>query len=90
MTQSLGSPDSVEVNKFHAKCDRDSSQTSDHHTLGQGHNQASPGDHIHDGKNSKKLGKGEDLTFPTTAAVGYVQADFQKVINALRTLGWGS
>lgn len=82
-------PNSQAVTKFHSNCDADASQTAQHHTLGQGHNQSSPGDHTHNGKNSKLLGKGKDLTFPTTANAAYVQADFQKVINALRALGWG-
>lgn len=91
MTQPVSpvAPTSDAVNKFHTNADVDVSKTSMHHTLGVGANQSSPGDHTHNGKNSKALGKGKDLTFPTTANAAYVQADFQKVINALRALGWG-
>lgn len=43
------------VNQFHTRSDKDSTQTAQHHTLGTGHNQSSPGDHKHDGVTSKKL-----------------------------------
>lgn len=42
--------------------DLDSGPNSQHHTLGSGRNQSSPGDHIHDGGRSKKLGAGMGLT----------------------------
>ena len=44
-----------DVNSFHNNSDRDSSHTAQHHTLGLGPNQASPGNHTHDGKNSKRI-----------------------------------
>lgn len=44
-----------EVNDFHANSDVDKSTLSQHHTLGVQPNQASPGDHNHDGKNSKRI-----------------------------------
>lgn len=50
-----------QVNDFHARSDLDSSTFSQHHTLGVKHNQASPGDHTHDGGNSRKLGQGLGL-----------------------------
>jgi hypothetical protein len=77
------------VTKFHTNSDLDSSVTAQHHSLGILHNQASPGDHKHDGKASKLLGKGLDLTFPTTAGAAYTQAQIQSIINALRKLGFG-
>lgn len=83
-------PTSSESTKAHSNSDVDASVTAQHHTLGILHNQSSPGDHKHDGKSSKKIGKGLDLTFPLTANVAYVQADFQKVINALRSIGFGT
>lgn len=79
-----------EVNKFHTNSDNDSAVTAQHHTLGILHNQASPGDHKHDGKSSKRIGKGLDLAFPTTAGAAYTQAQIQSIINALRALGFGS
>lgn len=90
MTQPVASPLPDVVNKFHANSDVDSASTSQHHTLGIQANQASPGNHVHDGRGSKAIGEGFDLTFPTTANAAYVQADFQRVINALRSLGFGS
>jgi len=88
MTQPTAS--SVEVSKFHGNSDIDSSVVAQHHTLGILHNQSSPGDHKHDGKSSKKLGKGLDLAFPTTANAAYTQAQIQSIINALRNLGFGT
>lgn len=90
MTQPTSPPSSAEINKLHSNDDVDSSSTSHHHTLGTGHDQASPGDHSHNGKNSKKIGKGLDTGFPTTANAAYSQAQMQSVINALRNLGLGS
>lgn len=90
MTQPVASPQPDVVNSFHAKSDVNTSSTAQHHTLGIDANQASPGNHKHDGKSSKLLGEDFDPTFPTTANAAYVQADFQKVINALRNLGYGS
>lgn len=44
-----------EVNAFHLNSDKDSSATALHHTLGLNPGQASPGNHTHDGKNSKRI-----------------------------------
>lgn len=48
-------PSSKEVELFHTNSDKDGSPTSIHHTLGNGPNQASPGDHVHDGGTSKEI-----------------------------------
>ncbi len=42
--------------KDHARSDVDLSPRALHHTLGPRRNQSSPGDHIHDGTTSKKIG----------------------------------
>lgn len=52
------SPAPEVVNFFHDRSDVDSSSTAQHHTLGLKHDQASPGDHKHDGKNSRLIGEG--------------------------------
>lgn len=83
-------PSSEAVNKLHNNSDVDSSVISQHHTCGIQHNQASPGDHKHDGKSSKAIGKSLDLTFPVTAGAAYTQSQIQSIINALRKLGFGS
>jgi len=80
----------TEVNTFHNNSDVDTAITGQHHTLGILHNQASAGDHKHDGKSSKRIGKGLDLSFPITANAAYTQAQIQSIINALRNLGFGS
>jgi len=45
-----------ESRRAHSRSDVDLGPRSQHHTLGIKHNQASPGDHNHDGVTSKKLG----------------------------------
>lgn len=83
-------PSSTEVTKFHSNSDVDASTTAQHHTLGQGQNQAASGAHNHNGKNSKRIGKGLDVGFPVTANAAYTQAQIQSIINALRALGFGT
>lgn len=48
-------PTSEDVNLFHLNADRDAGPTAIHHTLGLNPGQASPGDHVHDGKTSKRI-----------------------------------
>lgn len=55
-------PTARQVNQLHEKADTDASPTAAHHTLGTNRNQASPGDHVHDGKTSKQVGAGLNLT----------------------------
>lgn len=83
-------PTSTEVTKFHTNSDVDASKTAQHHTLGIQANQATAGDHNHNGKNSKKIGKGLSPSFPTTANATYSQAQIQAIIDALRALGLGT
>lgn len=51
-----------DVNRLHTRDDVDKSAFAHHHTLGPKRGQASPGDHVHDGKTSKKIGQGLGLT----------------------------
>lgn len=53
------------VAKIHARDDTDAAQYSHHHTLGIKHDQASAGDHSHDGSSSRKVGAGLSLTCDT-------------------------
>jgi hypothetical protein len=57
-----------EVNKFHTRDDVDTGAFAHHHTLGFRRDQASPGDHSHDGRTSKKLGNG--LGYVVTGSKG--------------------
>lgn len=63
-TKSVGvkgaTPD--EVRDFHKRSDSDSAPTAMHHTLGTKRNQASYGDHTHDGVGSRLIGDGEGIT----------------------------
>lgn len=45
-------PSAQSVNDFHGRSDVDASVFAQHHTLGSGRLQASPGNHVHDGSNS--------------------------------------
>ena len=90
MTQPKPVPTATESTKDHSNSDVDSSVTAQHHTLGGQHNQASPGDHDHDGKSSRRIGKGLNPSFPSTAAAAYSQAQMQAVIDALRAMGLGT
>lgn len=49
-------PSAQESTNLHQQSDVDSSQRAQHHTLGKSRNQASPGNHIHDGITSPKMG----------------------------------
>lgn len=90
MTQPAEVPTATEINTLHTNCDADNSTTAQHHTLGIGANQSSPGGHNHNGKNSKKIGKGINAGFPTTASATYSQAQIQSIIDALRAMGLGT
>ena len=48
-------PGPGEVNDFHRFDDVDYTPEAHHHTLGSDINQASPGDHVHNGRDSKLL-----------------------------------
>ena len=56
------SPPPEQVNKFHARSDVDSSAFAQHHTLGVKHDQASPGDHTHNGEGSRFIMEGVTIT----------------------------
>jgi hypothetical protein len=64
-------PEPREVNLFHSRSDVDSGPLAQHHTIGIKHDQASPGDHNHDGQGSRKIGQGLNLTV-TGAKAGNV------------------
>jgi hypothetical protein len=57
---SLITGDPKSVDQSHQNSDLNSSIFAQHHNLGSTPNQASPGDHIHDGSNSKLL---QDVNF---------------------------
>jgi hypothetical protein len=73
-------PDPREVNNFHSRDDVDSSTTAHHHTLGIKHDQASPGDHVHDGRGSRKIGYGMGLSVNVSGAT---QTDLDNLIAML-------
>lgn len=78
------------VNEFHSKSDKDAASTAQHHTLGMDANQAAPGNHTHDGINSRRPLVGKYPSFPLTASSNYNQVQFQAVIDVLRFLGAGA
>lgn len=77
--------------KLHDRADTDTGPRSLHHTLGPNRNQASPGDHTHDGSTSRKLGPLEmdpsnpgqtrpKLTVPVATTVADLKALLHEVI----------
>jgi hypothetical protein len=54
--------DARDVQKIHEKADTDFSKQSLHHTLGPQGNQASPGNHVHDGTSSPQILAGFSLS----------------------------
>lgn len=77
-------PPPGQVNGFHTRSDVDSSTGSQHHTLGISHNQAAPGDHIHDGINSRAVGKGLGATVSGSRGGN---AALASLISALKAAG---
>lgn len=77
-------PSAKELTDFHTHDDTDGSQKSHHHTLGSGHNQASPGDHSHDGGSSARILPLEG--FSITGSRGG-NAAVASIIDALEMLG---
>jgi hypothetical protein len=69
-----------QVKDFHLNSDVDQNAISQHHTLGPLANQASPGDHIHDGKTSAKLTlgnlEGQSVTFTVLGGTDGTQPTF--------------
>ena len=60
-------PQSQDVSSYHQNSDQDSSSFAQHHTLGINNVQASPGDHNHNGRNSKQIANLDILGHPSSA-----------------------
>lgn len=64
---------SEEVNLLHLNSDKDAGSGALHHTLGQNPSQASPGNHTHNGKDSKRLKmsdfQGTSVNYPPAGGV---------------------
>jgi len=70
-----------EVKQLHQDSDIDESPIAQHHTLGILPNQASPGDHVHDGRTSKKINlnnlQGVSISYqPQGGTIGGTQPTF--------------
>ena len=69
-----------QVKDFHLNSDVDQSFIAQHHTLGPLTNQASPGDHIHDGSTSKKIQlkhlEGQSIVFAVLGGTTGTQPTF--------------
>lgn len=78
----LGTQD---ILNLHTRSDVDAHPYAQHHTLGTSRNQASPGDHIHDGGSSKLIGNGMALSISgakgSNAALGSVIAMLKQIIS---------
>lgn len=73
-TDSNASPPAKVVNDYHKNDDVDSGTRAHHHTLGNGTNQAMPGDAL------------KDMTTPASSST-YSQAAMDSVIAMLKALG---
>jgi hypothetical protein len=67
----------------HRKSDLDSSQAAQHHTLGISYNQASPGDHQHDGKTSRKI-DAADIANLTSTILSIISANAGSIAVSIR------
>ena len=70
-----------EVKRLHRDSDVDENPLAQHHTLGILPNQASPGDHVHDGRTSKKiklsdLDRASDVTYVPLGGTDGTQPTF--------------
>lgn len=74
--------DAKTVNEFHKKDDVDAGFDAHHHTLGTKNGQSSPGDHNHNGQNSRRLLEGTSITGSRSGGAALVS-----VIAALVKLG---
>lgn len=90
-------PSAREVNTFHAKSDVDTDQRSQHHTLGTRHDQASPGDHTHDGTTSKQTSQESgsnawllalDAKIPADLPAAYDEGISLMIISVAGTPAW--
>ena len=75
-------PSAAEVKKAHTNADTDGSREAEHHTLGPGNAQASPGDHDHRGGSSVLLLQGTDISGSRSGGAALVS-----IIAALVELG---
>lgn len=65
------------VNLLHLNADKDAGAGALHHTLGIGPSQASPGNHTHNGKNSKRISYLDLNDLPTGAMAGLLGSRFR-------------
>ena len=77
-------PSEREVTHLHTKADTDSSPKALHHTLGPNQNQASPGNHSHDGGASTKISPLDGINISGSRTSGAAVAS---IVAALVTLG---
>lgn len=82
--KSSANPTARQINQLHENADTNAGPNAAHHTLGVNRNQASPGDHVHDGKASKKVGAGLGIVVTGSrggnAALASLITQLQKVI----------
>lgn len=66
-----------EVNALHLNSDKDAGSGALHHTLGQNPSQASPGNHVHNGRDSKRISYTDLANLPTGTMAGVVGSTFR-------------
>lgn len=70
-------PTPEEVNFYHLASDKDSGPGALHHTLGLGPSQASPGSHVHNGRDSKRISYTDLKDLPVGNLAGVVGSTFR-------------
>jgi|TARA_R110000803_G_scaffold7394_1_gene23823 hypothetical protein len=78
-------PTPEEVNFYHLAADKDAGSGALHHTLGLGSSQASPGNHRHDGRDSRRI-KYSDIEGAPTGSDGSAGST---VLSGIATLDFG-
>lgn len=77
------SPEKLSVDA-HKRSDIDAGPTAQHHSLGVASGQASPGPHIHDGKDSRNITSVSVSDF-TAAVLAVISANPNTVVAAIKT-----
>lgn len=85
-TKNFPSPE--DVLNIHMNSDVDASLFAQHHTLGSTGNQASPGDHKHDGASSNLLfDPNSDIATGDISTLAGLHTSMRAVLNALKKIG---
>jgi len=87
-TSTKNFPSPEDVLNIHMNSDVDGSTFAQHHTLGPNANQASPGDHAHDGSSSNYLFDPDvDIAAGDISTTAGLHTAMRAVLNAMKKIG---